>query len=109
VGLALILFLLQGIQSGISALLGGLAYCAANFLFVWQVFSRATQSAQRFIAAFILGESAKLLISAILVVLTINYLPVKVVSVLMGYCAAIFGFWIVSFVVLSRPGAGTQP
>jgi ATP synthase protein I len=102
-GLALILFILQGLQAGISTLLGGLAYCVPNFMFVWRVFSRTSaQDARRFLVAFITGEVSKLFLSAIFFVLIVKYLAVNFKFVLAGYIAAIFAFWVVSFIFLSQ-------
>jgi ATP synthase protein I len=109
VGLALILLLVQGIQSGLSVLLGGLAYVLPNFMFVWRVFARTSaQAARQFLIAFVVGESTKLILSAVLFVLIVKYLPVRLMPALGGYIAAIVGFWLVSFVFMSRehPGEG---
>jgi ATP synthase protein I len=106
-GLALILLLLQGMKSSLSALLGGMAYVLPNFMFVWRVYARnSVQEAKRFLVAFVVGESSKLFISAALFVLIVKFLPVNLLAVLGGYIAAIFAFWVVSFVVMShdRPG-----
>jgi ATP synthase protein I len=101
--LSVILFLLQGTQSGLSALLGGLAYCIPNFMFVWRVFERTTaRAAKQFLTAFLLGEVTKLLLSAVLFILIVKFLPVKVISVLGGYIAAIMAFWVVSFITMSQ-------
>jgi ATP synthase protein I len=102
-GLALILFLFQGARSGISTFLGGLAYCIPNFLFVWRVFARtAVQDASRFLLAFVVGETGKLFLSAVLFVLLVKYTPVKLINVLIGYVTAIVAFWIASFYFMSH-------
>lgn len=103
IGVALILLLFQSARGGISGLLGGLAYCLPNYLFARRVFSRATaRQAKEFLVAFMLGEVMKLTLSAILFVLIVKYLPVIFPSVLGGYIAAIFAFWVVSFVFMSQ-------
>jgi ATP synthase protein I len=107
--LALIFFLLHGLQSGVSALLGGLAYVLPNFMLVWRVFSQTSaQAAKQFLIAFVVGESTKLILSAVLFVLIVKYLPVQLIPALSGYIAAIVGFWLVSFVFMSHenPGEG---
>jgi ATP synthase protein I len=106
-GLALILFLLQGTRSGYSLLLGGMAYCLPNYVFVRRVFNNATATARaatQFLMAFFLGETMKLFISAILFVLIVKYLPVTFPAVLGGYIAAIFAFFVGSFITLSHSG-----
>jgi ATP synthase protein I len=103
VGLALIWFLLQGMQSGLSLLLGGLAYCLPNFLFVWRVFDRVSaRAAKQLVVLFFVGEATKLFLSAALVVLIIKFMPVKPLSVLGGYIAAILAFWLISFIFMFR-------
>ena len=103
VGLALILFFVKGLQSGISSLLGGLAYCVPNFLFVWRVFSRTSaQAARNFLVAFFAGEVSKLFLSAFLFVLIVKYMAVDFKFVLAGYICAIFAFWVVSFIFMAQ-------
>ena len=103
VALALLLFIFRGVQHGISALLGGLAYWVPAFVFVWRVFARASiRAAKQFIAAFFAGEAIKLLFSAALFLLIVKYLPVNVVSVLTGFAGAIIAFWVSSIIFLNR-------
>ncbi len=108
-GLALVLFLLQGIQSGISALLGGLAYWLPTLIFVWRVFARTTaRAAKQFLVSFVAGETLKLLLSAVLFVLIVKNLPVNVLSVLAGFVGAVISFWIAS-VILFTKDEGASP
>lgn len=108
-GLALVLFLLRDIQSGLSALLGGLAYWLPTLLFVWRVFAKTTtQAAKRFLMMFTAGEIVKLLLSAILFVLVVKYLPVNVLSTLIGFAGAVVSFWIASMLLLTRHQGASQ-
>lgn len=85
-----------GIQSGYSALAGGLAYGLSNLFFVWLVFRyTCAQQMSQFMAAFFAGEIIKLFISAILFLLIVKYLPVSLLSELVGFVGAIISFWIV--------------
>lgn len=102
-GLVLVLSLLQGIQSGFSAWMGGLAYWLPTLLFVWRVFARTTaRAAKQFLIAFVAGEGVKLLLSAALFVLIVKNMPVNVVSVLIGFVGAVVSFWIASVFLLTR-------
>lgn len=105
-GLAVILFLLRGIQNGFSTLAGGLAYWLPTLFFVWRVFARtALKTSRQFIASFMIGEIGKLVLSAILFLVIVKQLPVAVGPVMIGYVGAIIAFWIASFVYLARfPG-----
>ncbi len=109
VGLALVLFLLRGIQSGISAMLGGLAYWLPTLFFVWRVFARTTaRAAKQFLVAFIAGEGVKLLLSAVLFVLIVKNLPVSILSVLAGFVGAVVSFWVASLFFLARHEGVTE-
>jgi ATP synthase protein I len=96
VTLALISWPLAGVNGAFSIIAGGLAYCLPNLLFVWRVFrySGAHQMNQ-FMAAFFLGEMFKLFLSGFLFLLVVKYLPVSLLSVLVGFAGAIVLFWIV--------------
>jgi ATP synthase protein I len=103
VGLAVAVFLIRGTQNGFSALLGGLAYWLPTLVFVWRVFARTSvRAVKRFAMTFFASEAAKLIISAILFLMIVKYLPVTVLPVLIGYIGAIAAFWIVSIFFLSR-------
>ena len=105
VGLALILLLLQGMQNGLSALLGGLAYWIPTFIFIWRVSAHAgARAAQRFIIAFFGGEVAKLILSGALFVIVIKYFPVNLLYVLIGFIGAIMAFWVVSIFSVFKQG-----
>lgn len=102
-GLAIVLFLFRGIQSGLSALLGGLAYWLPTLLFVWRIFARlSARAVKQFVIAFFAGEAMKLFGSAILFLLIAKYLPVDVLPLLFGFMSAIIAFWISSLFFLSR-------
>lgn len=102
-GLSVVLFLLRGIQNGISTLLGGLAYWLPTFAFVWRIFARANiRAAKEFVVTFFVGEATKLFASAILFLLIVKYLPVSILSSMFGYVSAIVAFWIASVFFLTR-------
>ena len=101
--LSAVLLFVQGAQNAWSALLGGAAYCLPNLMFVRRIFAQATaRAAKQFLIAFLIGEVTKLILSAVLFVLIVKFLPVKVLSVLMGYIVAIMAFWVVSFIFMSK-------
>jgi F0F1-type ATP synthase assembly protein I len=109
VGLALILSLFAGVRNGLSVFSGGVAYCLPNFIFVRRVFGNTSaRAAKQFLVAFLLGETSKLFVSAILCVLIVKYLPVSFPYVLGGYSAAIFAFFIVSFMTIPKSGGETH-
>lgn len=101
--LALIGLLLNGQQSGFSILAGGLAYGLMNLIFVWVVFRFVgAQQMIQFMMAFFAGEMFKLVFSAILFLVIVKYLPVSLLSTLVGFIGAIVSFWIVCMWHFSR-------
>jgi ATP synthase protein I len=94
--LTLFALVFVGVEQGLSVLAGGLAYGLPNLFFVWRVFRYAgAQQMTQFAAAFFAGEMFKLILSGILFVLVVKYLPVSLLSVLVGFIGAIVSFWIV--------------
>lgn len=86
----------SGVTSAFSVLCGGLCYGLPNLIFVWRVFRYAgAQQMTQFMSAFFFGEMLKLLFSGILFLLVVKYLPVSLLSVLVGFAGAIVLFWIV--------------
>jgi ATP synthase protein I len=101
--LSIIALIINGTTSGFSVLMGGLSYCLPNLVFVWRVF-RYTGAAQmmQFLAAFCIGEMIKLIFSAVLFLLIVNYLPVSLLSELIGFIGAIVAFWIACMWLFSK-------
>jgi ATP synthase protein I len=94
--LSLIILLIAGLHKGLSAFLGGSSYIIPNFIFAWRVFSYSgPHLSDRFMFAFLLGEFTKLILSAILFILIVKYVPVNMIFVMTGYAIAIFSFWFV--------------
>lgn len=94
--LAFIILLIEGLNKGFSTLLGGSSYIIPNFIFAWRVFSYSgPHLSDRFMFAFLLGEFTKLVLSAILFILIVKYVPVNMIFVMTGYAIAIFSFWFV--------------
>ena len=86
---------IRGVNSGFSVLMGGLAYGLPNLFFVWRVFRFVgAQQVMQFIAAFFIGEMIKMILSALLFLLVVKYLPVSLLSVLVGFIGAMVSFWL---------------
>lgn len=103
IALALLALIIVGKTSAFSVLAGGMAYGLANLIFVWRVFRFAgAQQMNQFVVAFFLGEMLKLFLSAILFLVIVKYLPVSLLSVLVGFAGAIISFWIVCMWHFSR-------
>lgn len=94
--LALIACLVAGLESGFSVFAGGMAYGLPNLFFVWRVFRYVgAQQMQQFMTAFFIGEAIKLLLAAFLFLMIVKYLPVSLLSTLLGFIGAMVSFWIV--------------
>ena len=101
--LALIFWPIAGLNSAFSVFSGGIAYCLPNVLFVWRIFRYAgAQQMNQFMAAFFAGEMIKLFLSGILFLLVVKYLPVSLLSVLVGFAAAIVLFWVACMWLFSK-------
>lgn len=97
VGLALILFLLQGIQRGWSALMGGLAYWLPTVIYVWRVSAYAgARAAVRFVYALFTGEIIKLFLSAAFFILAVKYLAIDPVYGVVGLIGSVVAFGVIS-------------
>lgn len=101
--LAILALLIRGPISCFSLLAGGLAYVVPNLLFVWRVFRYVgARQMMQFMTAFFIGEMMKLALSAILFLVIVKYLPVSLLSTLVGFIGAIVSFWIVCLLYFSR-------
>ena len=94
--LAVFALLLSGLDSAYAVFAGGMAYGLPNLLFVWLVFRFVgANETTLFMTAFFAGEMFKLMLSAILFLVIVKYLPVSLLSTLVGFIGAIIAFWIV--------------
>lgn len=84
-----------GTHHALSFFFGGSVYLLPTFAFVWSVFrfSKAEQM-PLFLAFFFMGEAVKLIVSSILFLLVVKYLPFSLLSVLAGFICAIGAFWV---------------
>lgn len=107
--IALLAIVIKGKIAGASVFSGGLAYVLPNLIFVWAVFRfvGARQIIQ-FLTAFFVGEMFKLIISAILFLIIVKYLPVSLLSVLVGFIGAIVSFWMACIWHFSRQDISKQ-
>ena len=103
--IAAVAFAMVDKVSAFSVLTGGMTYALPNLVFVWAVFRfvGAQQMAQ-FVAAFFAGEMIKLLCCALLFLMVVKYLPVSLLSVLIGFIGSIISFWIVCFWLFAARG-----
>lgn len=107
--LAIVASFVRDVESGFAVWIGGLAYGLPNLAFVWRVFRYAgANQMERFMAAFFFGEMIKLVLSAILFLLIVKYLPVSLLSVLVGFIGAIGSFWIVCMWHFSKKASVKQ-
>ncbi len=92
---ALLALSIRGLMSGFAVLAGGVAYGLPTFLFAWLIFRFVgAQQVAQFMTAFFLGEMIKLILAAMLFIVIVKYLPVSLLSVLIGFIGAIVSFWV---------------
>lgn len=105
VGFTLILFTVKGMQSGLSALIGGLAYWLSTFIFTRGVAACAgARIGVRFMVTFFGGEAVKLVLSGALFLFAVNYFSIQVVYAVVGLVMAIIAFWVASSLCLYQSG-----
>lgn len=86
---------IEGINMGVSALLGGVSCVIPSAYFAKRFFSRqGAQDVKRIVRAFYVGECIKLGMSALLVVVFVEFLPVSLLAFFTGFAAAQMGFWL---------------
>src|SRR3990167_8118140 len=92
-----------GIAKSTAVITGGMVYGLPNLLFVWGVFRFVSaQQMPQFVTAFFIGEMLKLMISALLFVMIVNYLSLSLLFTLLGFIGGIVSFWIVSLLHFSK-------
>jgi F0F1-type ATP synthase assembly protein I len=107
-GFTLLLFLLKGAHSGLSAFAGAFAYWLATLIFIWRVSVQSIRPiGMGFLATFIGGEGFKLLLCGVLFVIFAKYLHVEMMYAVIGLVGAILAFWIASASLILKSGASS--
>lgn len=101
---SLMLLLLFGVKSSYSGVLGGLVWAIPNAYAAKRLFSNmSARAVKKIVWNFYFAEAAKLLLSAILFVLIIKWIPLALGSFFAGYLAAQIGFWLVpGFIAMKK-------
>lgn len=101
IGIAFLVFLLKGIHSGLSVVMGAMSYWVPTLIFMMRVsVHTGARAATRFMVALFAGEVIKLVLCGILFVIAIKYLQLQLSYALIGLIGAIIAFWIASIAVL---------
>lgn len=88
---------------GFSLFAGGMAYGFPNLVFVWRVYRYAgAHQMNQFMTAFFFGEMLKLILSGFLFLLVVKYLPISLLSVLIGFVTAMLAFWLICLLRFSK-------
>ena len=85
-----------------SALLGGFAYIIPSWYFIRKLFANKKRTPQTLVRTFYLGELTKLLLSAILLVLIVKFIPTNLFAVLSGYIVACLSIWSMPFFIKTQ-------
>jgi ATP synthase protein I len=108
--LAALVFLVVGGKSGaISALLGGGIGTAASLAMAVIAFGRVPRSAPLILAAFFLGELAKLILMIALFVAAWHWMRPSPGAMFCAYGATFLVYWIALAGMLRRPPVAPQP
>jgi ATP synthase protein I len=102
-------YLFMGVVSAQSALLGGVAIVLPSGYFAYRLFRiTSARAAHKIVKAFYVGEVTKILLSAVLAVIFIRFLPVDLIPFLVGFLAALVGFWIAPAIVKMDVSKGNK-
>lgn len=89
-----LLWMLQGLHAGQSALLGGLASVLPNLYFVWRFFAKINARGDQVLRSFYGGELIKLFLTAALVIIILKTTTVVFVPFMTGFLGAYVGYWL---------------
>ena len=85
-----------------SALLGVLAWTLPSIYFVKRWFSFQPKSIHNVLCRLYLFELLKLLLSAVLIVLIVQWISISLLPFLIGYIVSIVSFWLLSILILVK-------
>ena len=101
--ISFILFLIGLLISGIISLslgVGSLIVVLVNFVFATIVFRKSgAQAALEIKRAFAIGESVKLMLTILLLVIAFNVLPVHAGSLLIGFVVIVLSQWFAPLII----------
>lgn len=99
VSLALVFWLIQGVVSMWSVLLGGVAWLIPSFYFIRKCFIVSRRcTPQQLVKKFYVAEVLKLVASGLLVVLFVKFISFNILPFLCGYGAAVLTIWFMPYV-----------
>ena len=103
---------IKGEAEGLSALLGGSVCVLPSLFSAWRLFAiTSSRTAKRIVISLFLGELIKLMLSAVLVMLTVVFIPVSIIPFAIGFVGAQFGFLFAPLEILgsrSKKAKSTQ-
>lgn len=74
--------------------LGGCVWILPNFYFAYKLFHRIETRAKNFVSVFYRTELLKLVLSALLFIAIVKWLPVTLSAILIGYFISFATFWV---------------
>ncbi len=93
-----------------SVLYGGFACLLPNIYFAYRFFSKKhTRGPGKILLAFYLGEFFKMIVSAFLIILVIQYAHAIILPTVVGYFVANLAFWMAPMLVLKQQTQNTRP
>lgn len=103
--LAVAFLLLQGRVAFFSVILGAVAWLLPSIYFIRKLFiirQNQGMTAQKLLSNFYIGEVIKLILSGILIVIFLRFIPVLVLSFFSGYIIAVLSFWVLPIFLLKK-------
>ena len=94
---------LQEFKVAAALLSGGIAVLVANLYFVHKAFSKSgAQASKQVLGAFYFGESVKIILSAVLIIVGFILSPDFELYVLVGYIAALLAQWLAPIIITTH-------
>lgn len=89
-------------NAAVSALLGGLTALLPAFVMLLKMFSPKCETPAQMVRALYKGEVQKLLLTAILFVVFIQYFDVQGLSFFISFVVTLLAYWVVLLITISR-------
>lgn len=100
-----LLFLVKNATGSLSALLGGLIFTIPNAYFAYKAFTYSgARAAPQIVKSFYMGESVKLILTAVLfTVVFVSVKPLDVLALFLTFFILLMSNWLVPLVISHKP------
>lgn len=93
IGVSACFFVIKGLEGMVSPVAGGLAAFIPNLYFAFRIHRSSGKGARKILNSFYIGESGKLILTALLFYMIFQIPNIEIVPLLIGYITALSVFW----------------